>query len=128
MFATQKTTLLFTAPISATNSIEDRHKEGTALKHLSPWGCCYTCSILVPFHDLRTHGDELEKRSPYPFLVVFKKGTLNLICYGRYVKSVSYTNKKCEINLFWTATISGFSLLRTIHNCFPQEWASLKPN
>jgi hypothetical protein len=31
-FATHLTTLLVTAPIAATNGIEDRHKEGSLLK------------------------------------------------------------------------------------------------
>jgi hypothetical protein len=26
-----------------------------------------------------------------------------LICYARYVKTTTYTSKKFEINLFWTA-------------------------
>lgn len=40
-FATHRMTLLLTAPISATNGIEDRHKEGTVLKQ-----SCYVGLLL----------------------------------------------------------------------------------
>ena len=85
------------------------------LNNLALWGCCHVCSILVPFdfaqghelvegpfHNLRTNGGGFEKRPPYPFLG-FKRGTLNLTHDGRYVKITTYTSKKVEFNLFWTA-------------------------
>jgi hypothetical protein len=40
-----------------------------------------------------------------------EKGTLNFICYGRYVKTVSYTNKKFEIIIFWIAISPDLVLL-----------------
>jgi len=61
-------------------------KRDQGLNHLALWGCFQICSILVPFdvtqgpepvegpfHDLRTNGGGLEKRSPYPFSVLKKR-------------------------------------------------------
>ena len=55
-----------------------------------------------PFHDLRTNGGDL-KRDPHTPFSMLQRGTLNLIRYSRYVKTITYTNKKVEFDLFWTA-------------------------
>ena len=57
------------------------------------WGCFHICSILVPFHNLRTNGGDLKRDPLTPFSVLKKE------------------NLKFEINLFWTAMLSEWLLL-----------------
>jgi hypothetical protein len=45
------------------------------------------------------------KETPMPLYHYLKKGTSNFICYGLYVKTVNYTNKKIKIKVFWTAIV-----------------------
>ena len=67
------------------------------------WGCYQICIVLVPFHNFRTNGGRLEKKSPSPVFGAQKKRTLYLICHGLKAKTKIYTGKKLGINFFWAA-------------------------
>ena len=51
----------------------------------------------------RNRNFSLLSKNGFPRSRRLKKRTLNLNCYARNVKTTTYTSKKFEINLFWTA-------------------------
>jgi len=90
-FTTHRPTLLLTAPISATNGIEGRHKKGSGLKKPCSVGLLSNLQYFGAVS--RTSGQMVVdlKRDPHiPFSVLKKKGTLTLTCNGRYVKTRTY--------------------------------------